>query len=68
MDEMKIKSSFMKALLSSVIAKFLRSKGLAIDICIEKLEMVRTDEDKKLKISLSATGECTDDDLEKLLS
>jgi hypothetical protein len=67
MDEMKIKSSFMKALLSSVIAKLLRSKGLAIDICIDQFEMVRSDEDKKLKLTISATGECTDDDLEKLL-
>lgn len=68
MDEMRIKSSFMKALVSTAVEKFLRSKGIDIDISISNLELVRDDQTKKLKISLNADAECTDDQLSKLIA
>jgi hypothetical protein len=68
MDEMRIKSSFMKAILSTVAEKFLRSKGIEIDISISDLEVVRDDTTKKLKISVNADAECTDDQLSKLIA
>lgn len=68
MDEMKIKSSFMKALLSTVLCKFLRSKGIDIDISISDFEMSRDDQSKKLKMHVRAEGTCTDEQLTKLIS
>ena len=68
MDEMKIKSGFMKAILSTVICRFLKSKGIDIDISIVEFEVTRKDEDKKLKLVLKAEGECTDDQLTSLVS
>ena len=68
MDEMKIKSGFMKAILSTVICRFLKSKGIDIDISIVEFEVTRKDEDKKLKLVLKAEGECTDDQLTNLVS
>lgn len=68
MDEMKIKSGFMKAIISTVICKFLKSKGIDIDISIAELEMTRTDDSKMLKLTIKAEGTCTDDQLTKLIS
>lgn len=68
MDEMKIKSSFMKALLSTILTNFLRSKGIEIDISIADFEMTRDDNTKQLKMSVRAEGSCTDEELTKLFN
>ena len=68
MDEMHIKSSFMKAILSTVVAKLLRKFGYDFDISIKDLDLVRDDETKKIKVSVNLDGYCTDDQLEKLLA
>lgn len=66
MDEMKIKTNFMKALISTVICKFLRSKGIEIDISISEFE-IKHGEDEKLHLSVRAEGTCTDEQLSKLV-
>ena len=66
-DEMKIKSSFMKSLISSAVSKILRSKGIEIDISILEFELHRDDDTKRLKASVKADVECTDDQLSKLI-
>ena len=66
MDEMKIKTNFMKALLSTVICKLLRSKGIEIDISISEFE-IKHGEDEKLHLCVKAEGTCTDDQLTKLV-
>jgi len=68
MDEMKIKSSFLKAIISTLICKFLKSKGIDIDISISEFEMTRTDDSKMMKLTVKAEGTCTDDQLTKLVS
>ena len=68
MDEMKIKSSFLKAIVSTLISKFLKSKGIDIDISISEFEMTRTDDSKMLKLTVKAEGTCTDDQLINFVS
>ena len=66
MDEMKIKSAFMKALVSTLISKILRSKGIEIDISISEFDM-RHGDDGKLNLAIKAEGTCTDEQLTKLV-
>ena len=66
MDEMKIKTNFMKALLSTVVSKLLRSKGIEIDLSISEFDM-KHGEDGKLNLVVKAEGTCTDEQLTKLV-
>ena len=66
MDEMKIKTNFMKAILSTVICKFLRSKGIEIDISISEFEIIHG-QDEKVHLTVKAEGTCTDEQLTKLV-
>lgn len=67
MDEMKIKTSFMKALVSTAISKLIRSKGMEIDISISEFELTHDNNDK-LKLAIKAEGSCTEDQLLKLVN
>lgn len=68
MDEMKIQSNFMKAILSTVISKYLRSKNLDIDVSISEFEMKRDDHSKKTKINVRVEGTCTDEQLTRMIN
>lgn len=67
MDEMIIRSKFMRGLLSRVVSKELRKKlGCDVKIHVDFLQ-IHT-EDKTAKVRLDISGEIGTDDLSKLIS
>lgn len=61
MDEMKIKSPFLKAIISTTINHYLRKNGLdGLEIHVGDLEIHRDDNEKLSVFSIELAGNCTD--------
>lgn len=62
MDEMKIKSSFLKAIISTAINGNLRKNGLEdFTIHIGNLEIYRDDNEKRFMFNIELAGNCSDE-------
>ena len=62
MDEMNIKSSFLKAIISTTINHYLRKNGFeGLEIHVGNLEIYRRDEDKYSVFNIELAGNCTDE-------
>lgn len=64
-DEMKVKTNFLKAFVSTGISWFLRHKGLNVDVSLDHFDLSHADGDN-IKLKLSISGECAEDELMKL--
>lgn len=62
MDEMKIKSSFLKAIISTTINHYLRKNGLeGLGIHLENFEMYRGENEKHFVFNVELAGTCSDE-------
>lgn len=62
MDEMKIKSSFLKAIISTTINHYLRKNGLeGLEIHIGNLEICRDNNEKHFVFNIELAGNCSDE-------
>ena len=64
-DEMKAMTKWLKAFLSTLISRFLRKKGMDIDIVLNRVNITHA-EGGKINVDLSVSGSCTEDELMKL--
>lgn len=61
MDEMKIKSSFLKAIISTTINHYIRKNGLeGLEIHVNNLEIYRDDNEKRSVFNIELAGNCSD--------
>lgn len=67
MDEMKIKSAFLKAIVSKIIKKSIKRKtGANVDVHLEDLDIVVID--GKAKVHLEANAVIEKDDLTRIVN